>query len=60
MRRHQYMIDLLRTDFVFSETVEQLLNKRELTDEDFDMIIKNAETVVLAAVAAKRIKKTSK
>lgn len=60
MKRHKHMLDLLRPGITFSDEVEFILRKKELTIEDLDLIIENAEKVMLAAVAAKRIKQTTK
>lgn len=60
MKRHAHMVDLLRPTLTLSEQVDILEHKQELTIEDLDMIIEKAELVMLAAVAAKRIKRNLK
>lgn len=49
MKRHAHMVDLLRTDFDLGEVVQNFQYKRELTLEDYDLLIKNVEVLKKAA-----------
>lgn len=54
MRRNAHALDLLRPEQTLEYHVAHLGYKQELTPEDMDEIIKNAELVIEAAKIAKR------
>ncbi len=54
MQRHAHMVDLLRPELSYEEQVKIFGYKRELTEEDFDIIIEKAEQIKKAATTAKK------
>jgi hypothetical protein len=48
------MVDLLRPELSYDEQVKNFSYKQELTEEDFDIIIKKAEQIKKAAATAKK------
>ncbi len=54
MKRHTHMVDLLRPELSYDEQVKNFSYKQELTEEDFDIIIKKAEQIKKAAATAKK------
>jgi hypothetical protein len=53
MKRHQFMLDLLRPGITVQEISEWIGNKRELTNDDLDQIILHAVRVAEAASLAR-------
>ncbi len=53
MQRHAHMVDLLRPALSYESELENFGNKRELTEEDFNIIIEKAEQIKKAAGVAK-------
>lgn len=54
MQRNAHMVDLLRPELSFDEQLENFLYKRELTENDFDLIIEKTEQVKKAAEQARK------
>jgi len=50
MKRHQFMLDLLRPEITTEELTEWIGNKQELTADDFTQIIENAGKVIEAVM----------
>lgn len=49
MTRNKYAMDLLRENITVEEEAQSMTYKRELTKQDFEAIIRNAEKVKMAA-----------
>lgn len=56
MNRNAFMVDLLRPELSFDETVENLRCKAELTNEDLEKISQQAEMISRAAIRVLRTK----
>lgn len=54
MKRNAHMVDLLRPELSFDEQLKNFNCKRELTEEDFDLIIEKTEQIKNAALEAKK------
>lgn len=55
MNRNAYALDLLRPDLTTEEQVQHMFAKRELTQEDFDVIIDACKKISAAATIMKDV-----
>lgn len=53
MKRHAFMLDLLRPGITISELTEWISCKQELTQEDLEEIMVSAEKIIAAVVITK-------